>query len=677
MATEKIAVEIGVIDKFTNAFKEIQKQFQSGISGISLSTLGWTAAAGALAYGLKKSLDAAAEAEAQMAKFHTSMKNAGDISGRATEQILKLAEGTVKLGFDDEEAANAMATFYSRTKDVTTATKLNTLAMDLARAKNISLTDSARAINNVLSGSAKALKEYGIEIKDGQSPMVALKEAQDKLKDSAVEYSKTYQGQMEILNQGWGNFKEGIGKNFLPAANAVLKGFAWMVNELSNFGAKLGEVTGIMIETYKIRRDSGLGIIESLHGLGDASIAISNQFDAGRDSAIEFLQITLDGTENFNGFASAVKGGTSSLKQAQKAEQDLVENNEKLRDTFMDSAAKIKESAQRLKDDHNRAMADMEKETDRVAEAIKNLNKSYGKEEVNDKKNVAQQVIDQENKIAGITADIGVKNKDILEAQHDLNIAYSKSDNAEGQRTAQEKIFKLNEELKELQTKLDTEVAAKRAAADFIKSIDQEVSDARKYNALTELEQSIADYTQRRADALQEYNEKLADLNRDQALIDTAKKAELESYKTAQRGIKTALNETRTYYMTVMADQTRITDDFVKASVERFGKLTEAANAAVQAMDRARSAGASGVTSKAAVPPARAMGGPVSMGQTYMVGENGAEFFTPGANGFITPQGKGGSNITININGPVSSRDVAEEYGNMIIKQLQFHTKAV
>ncbi len=650
MATEKIAVEIGIIDKFSNAFKEIQKQFESGISGISLSTLGWTAAAGALAYGLKKSLDAAAEAEAQMAKFHTTMKNAGDISGRATEEILKLAEGTVKLGFDDEDAANAMATFYARTKDVTTATKLNTLAMDLARAKSISLADSSRAINNVLSGSTKALKEYGIEIKEGESPMMALKEAQDKLKNSAVEYAKTYQGQMEILNQGWINFKEGIGANFLPAANAVLKGLAWAVNELSNFGAKLGEVIGIMIETYKIRRESGQGVAESLHGLGDESIRISNTFDESRQSVVNFSQVTLDGTEKFNGFAESAKKAGGSLKEVQKAEKELADNSEKLRDTFMDSAAKIKESAQKLRDDHNKAMADMEKDTEKVTKAIADLKKEYGKGEVDDKKNVAQQVIEQENKIADIQKKL--------------------ADEKKQEKPSQDKIT-------ELQAELDKEVAARTASAEFIKSIDQEVADARKYNAMTELEQSIADYAQRRADALQEYTDKLADLNAEQALIDTAKKTELETYKTAQRGIKTALNETRAYYMTVMADQTKLTDDFVKSSVERFGKLTEAANAAVQAMDRARSSGAGGTATKASVPPARAMGGPVSMGQTYMVGENGAEYFTPGANGFITPNNKIGGGITININGPVSSRDVAEEYGNLIIKQLQFHTKAV
>lgn len=48
-------------------------------------------------------------------------------------------------------------------------------------------------------------------------------------------------------------------------------------------------------------------------------------------------------------------------------------------------------------------------------------------------------------------------------------------------------------------------------------------------------------------------------------------------------------------------------------------------------------------------PSRRAEGGPVEAGRTYLVGERGAELFTPGASGFISPNGAGG-NVTININ---------------------------
>lgn len=52
----------------------------------------------------------------------------------------------------------------------------------------------------------------------------------------------------------------------------------------------------------------------------------------------------------------------------------------------------------------------------------------------------------------------------------------------------------------------------------------------------------------------------------------------------------------------------------------------------------------------------RAMGGPVSAGGSYLVGERGPELFMPGSSGMIIPNGGlGGGNVTVVIQNPVSS----------------------
>ena len=49
---------------------------------------------------------------------------------------------------------------------------------------------------------------------------------------------------------------------------------------------------------------------------------------------------------------------------------------------------------------------------------------------------------------------------------------------------------------------------------------------------------------------------------------------------------------------------------------------------------------------------ARAAGGPVAPGGSYLVGERGPELFTPSSSGNITPNNAmGGNTITINVNG--------------------------
>jgi hypothetical protein len=60
---------------------------------------------------------------------------------------------------------------------------------------------------------------------------------------------------------------------------------------------------------------------------------------------------------------------------------------------------------------------------------------------------------------------------------------------------------------------------------------------------------------------------------------------------------------------------------------------------------------------------ARADGGPVTAGQSYMVGERGPERFTPSSNGYISPHGSGGGTTigTLNIDARGAQAGVSEE----------------
>jgi tape measure domain-containing protein len=57
--------------------------------------------------------------------------------------------------------------------------------------------------------------------------------------------------------------------------------------------------------------------------------------------------------------------------------------------------------------------------------------------------------------------------------------------------------------------------------------------------------------------------------------------------------------------------------------------------------------------------PARAMGGPVTAGQPYLVGERGPELFVPSGGGNVLPSGKGGGNVTVNVSVDATGSQVA------------------
>jgi len=70
---------------------------------------------------------------------------------------------------------------------------------------------------------------------------------------------------------------------------------------------------------------------------------------------------------------------------------------------------------------------------------------------------------------------------------------------------------------------------------------------------------------------------------------------------------------------------------------------------------------------------ARASGGPVSAGKSYLVGEGGPELFTPGQSGSITPNGGGGmsvGSIIENLTIIASSEDVGEKVKSAVLLAL-------
>jgi hypothetical protein len=63
----------------------------------------------------------------------------------------------------------------------------------------------------------------------------------------------------------------------------------------------------------------------------------------------------------------------------------------------------------------------------------------------------------------------------------------------------------------------------------------------------------------------------------------------------------------------------------------------------------------------------RAMGGSVSTGSSYLVGENGPELFVPNSNGAIVPNNKmSGSTININVTGAIDPISVARQIANIL-----------
>lgn len=116
----------------------------------------------------------------------------------------------------------------------------------------------------------------------------------------------------------------------------------------------------------------------------------------------------------------------------------------------------------------------------------------------------------------------------------------------------------------------------------------------------------------------------------------------------------------------------------IRSALSALSKLKEAVsigsklNTAIENSQEVQSKILSGTLTKTDIVSQRAKnrdtGGFVKAGETYTVGERGAETFVPQVNGYIRPST--GSNITINLSG-VFGKDAAEQIGDMIVRKLK------
>ena len=116
-----------------------------------------------------------------------------------------------------------MTKLFQATGNMTEATKLNALAMDLARAKQIDLSDATRIVTLMLSGNVKELKMLGIEAEEGATALENIGKVQAAVSGQAQAFSETTAGQMATLSVAVGNFQETLGEGIAQGMQPFLE----------------------------------------------------------------------------------------------------------------------------------------------------------------------------------------------------------------------------------------------------------------------------------------------------------------------------------------------------------------------------------------------------------------------------------------------------------------------
>lgn len=242
----------------------------AGLAGVA------TAAAvgiGVLVHGVKDLVTAGLNAQVSQARLDIAMKNA-HLSVKANSAAIDeyLAKQRQR-GFSDNQVRDSLANTVRATHSVTEAMKLDNLAADVARTRNMDLASALSLVTRVYEGQTRGLARLGIAVPKVTTNMDALKastqhateeqkrqaQAADKLASTNEALTKTYQafhgqadafaktdaGKIAAFGAQWDHVKETIGAKVLPvvagALTEITKGVQWLAGEWEKYHKQIEE----------------------------------------------------------------------------------------------------------------------------------------------------------------------------------------------------------------------------------------------------------------------------------------------------------------------------------------------------------------------------------------------------------------------------------------------------
>ena len=291
-------------DNDTRSFSNKMKGYGK-VAAKAFAVAGIAAGAFAIKIGVD-GVKAAIEDEVSQKKLATTLKNvtkATDGQIKATEDYITKQQ--LQYGISDTKLRPALQKLIRYTGDLTTAQKLNNLAIDIAAGTGKDLETVALALGKAYDGNLTALKKLGVPLDKNTIKTNDFKRATKELTDtfggSAQENTKTYQGQLNILNERWGELKEGIGQKAIP----ILKRLLEQVNLVA---------IGFSGEDQK-------------KGLTNKVRALSNDLD-GKSGGVKLGESLKDVADSFGQLFGALSGdkaksGNSNLENLAKALQSV------------------------------------------------------------------------------------------------------------------------------------------------------------------------------------------------------------------------------------------------------------------------------------------------------------------------------------------------------------------
>jgi hypothetical protein len=594
----------------------------------------------AVAAGIVFSTKAAMEAEAVQNRLAHILRTSRGASDEQINSLLNQADALEKLGVVSQSniliAQSQLATFDLSSEAIerltpsildyavaekgaaVSADELKQMTNGLAQALGGNFTSLTKT-GFVLDDVTKDLIENGTEA-ERTAALVKVLESTYKGFNAAAR--ETAEGRLKVLNNEFGRLQEEVGKALLPAMTQLLQIVTPLISKIANFASENRELTTAIVAIAGV----STGLVATLGVLGLAIPAITAGVAALGATIgtalpwIGLLSVALGATAYVIGKINSTIGEEIAMHEAAAAEAN------KQADAMIAARKPVEDLAVATKKLSKEAEESAKKLSDLRKEALLVI-ADFNQDEMSGKKNMAEELIAQEQKVADMKAEIAEMGT---------------------QLTTEEAV----KEYRAKQEQLAIEEEALRNAGFIRMTLATEVAEAERRASLTTFERRLEDIQKERIANLQKHIGRLQEINQEIAAEQLKNKEIVKSYSAAQ---------------VEMQEATKATTFVIQAEANK--QLS--ALRSVASFSSGLSIG--GLSTPSYIAP-RAAGGPVTAGSPYLVGEKGPELFVPGQSGSIIPNGSGG-NVVVNVYGDVSGNELVERVQESIMNMLRLNHK--
>ncbi len=240
----------------------------SGLAGGANRALVFGSTAFIGAYGLagitRQVSDAASAQQAAEGQLETALKNRGQAIAQLRTEITAEVAANAQLGFGETDTTKAMTLAVTATGSLAGATRLLSVAHNVARAKGTDLATATQLLVRAFEGQSRSLKALGINVAAGTKGYTILDQVQAKYSGRAIAYANSEAGARARLRAELERTKVTIGNELLPTEDKLATSIANYLGKAST--------------QAKIQRDVNTAVstgTEIIHGAKAAYDAIA------------------------------------------------------------------------------------------------------------------------------------------------------------------------------------------------------------------------------------------------------------------------------------------------------------------------------------------------------------------------------------------------------------------